>query len=219
MNVFEKIIEVRKVIGAFTKDTAGYKYKYVSGTQVLAKIRDTMNEVGLLLFPKMGVINPLQFMDVANRDGVVHTEYITSGDMSYVWQNIEDTQDRLEIPWTFVGMQDDPSKALGSGLTYSERYFLLKFFNVPTDEADPDANQGDKGKATKVEETDNRPWMTPKQFKTALDRIEGGEEGVFEKCDRAFKMKKEYREQLKTASPLIANLPPDENPFAKDKLF
>ena len=33
------------------------------------------------------------------------------------------------------------SKAHGTALTYAERYFLMKFFNIPTDEDDADAKQ------------------------------------------------------------------------------
>ena len=33
------------------------------------------------------------------------------------------------------------SKAHGTGLTYAERYFLMKFFNIPTDEDDADAKE------------------------------------------------------------------------------
>ncbi|MGY2126768.1 ERF family protein, partial [Nocardia gipuzkoensis] len=40
-----------------------------------------------------------------------------------------------------VGQQDDVSKAHGTALTYTERYFLMKFFNIPTDEDDADAKQ------------------------------------------------------------------------------
>src|SRR5699024_10474530 len=48
---------------------------------------------------------------------------------------------RLEVPFYSVGQQDDVSKAHGTGLTYAERYFLMKFFNIPTDEDDADAKQ------------------------------------------------------------------------------
>lgn len=34
--------------------------------------------------------------------------------------------------------QNDFEKGLGSALTYAERYFLLKFFHIPTDEDDID---------------------------------------------------------------------------------
>lgn len=44
---------------------------------------------------------------------------------------------------------------------------------------------------------DNRPWLSEKQLADALARIQKGEQGVYEKVDAAFKMKKEYRAQLK----------------------
>ena len=45
---------------------------------------------------------------------------------------------------------------------------------------------------------DKRPWLTEKQFTQALARIEKGEDGVYEKIDKAFRMKKEYRAKLKS---------------------
>ena len=41
---------------------------------------------------------------------------------------------------SFYGQGVDISgeKGVGKALTYAEKYFLLKFFNIPTDEADPD---------------------------------------------------------------------------------
>ena len=47
----------------------------------------------------------------------------------------------MEVPFFAVGQQDDVSKAHGTALTYAERYFLMKFFNIPTDEDDADAKQ------------------------------------------------------------------------------
>ena len=49
MNLWQKIIEIRKQIDNFTKDTKGYGYSYVSGSQVLSKIRPTMDALGLIL--------------------------------------------------------------------------------------------------------------------------------------------------------------------------
>ena len=42
MNLHEKLVEIRKEVINFSKDTEGYGYKYVSGSQAIAKIRDKM---------------------------------------------------------------------------------------------------------------------------------------------------------------------------------
>ena len=59
--------------------------------------------------------------------------------MTYTWTNIDDPSETVVVPWVVVGQQADASQAFGSGLTYTNRYFLLKYFNVSTSDDDPDA--------------------------------------------------------------------------------
>ncbi len=141
LNIYQKIIEIRKGIESFVKDTTGFQYRYVSGTQVLSKIKKSMDELGVLLQPEITKTNPATKHEFQNYKGEKKIEFIKEGDMTYTWINAEQPEDRYQVRWEFSGMQDDPSKALGSGLTYSERYFLLKSFGVPTDDADPDSRQ------------------------------------------------------------------------------
>jgi hypothetical protein len=42
MNLHQKIIEVRKTAEGFTKDKKVYNYDYVSGNQILSKIKKKM---------------------------------------------------------------------------------------------------------------------------------------------------------------------------------
>ncbi|UYL94020.1 ERF family protein [Geobacillus phage vB_GthS_PK3.6] len=143
LNIYQKLVEIRKSIDVFTKDTEGYGYKYVSGSQVLHKIKAKMDELGVLLIPH--VLNQRHetfdytVWDKKAQEEKQKTDFIVLGDMKYIWVNAENPDDRIEIPFQYMGQQDDISKAFGSALTYSERYFLLKFFGVPTDEDDPDA--------------------------------------------------------------------------------
>ena len=137
MNLHEKLVEIRKEVINFSKDTEGYGYKYVSGSQAIAKIRNKMDELGILLVPTVGDAITSTY-DYVNSKGKECTDHIVSGDMSYTWINAEKPEETLTVPWKLYGTQDDISKAFGSGLTYSERYFILKFFQAPTDDADPD---------------------------------------------------------------------------------
>ncbi len=138
MNLHQKLVEIRKNIGGFTKDTNGYNYKYVSGTQVLAKIQDKMNELGVLLIPEVTTqeFHEHAYKDKYNKDKL---DFLVHGQMSYSWVNAENPEDFIKVPFYYTGQQEDVSKAFGSGLTYSERYFIIKFFNLPTDADDPDA--------------------------------------------------------------------------------
>jgi hypothetical protein len=143
LNLHQKLVEVRKSIDGFTKDAKSFNYSYVSGSQVLSKIQAKMNELGVLLVPKIAdqtfQTYDYQVYDKKSDSMKDKTDFIVHGTMSYTWKNADDPSDTLEVPFYYTGQQDDISKAFGSGLTYSERYFLLKFFNLPTDDADPDA--------------------------------------------------------------------------------
>ena len=151
MNLYQKIIEVRKVANGFSKDAEGYGYDYVSGNQILNKIKDKMNEVGLILQPSAQV-GEHQLFCYTNSKGQEKVDIQVWGNMAYTWINAENPEEREVVSWAYYGQQDDISKSFGSALTYSERYFLLKYFGLPTDEDDPDGidTTGKKTKGTKA---------------------------------------------------------------------
>ncbi|MCH8665633.1 ERF family protein [Staphylococcus lugdunensis] len=136
LNLYQKIADVKANIDGFTKDTKGYNYSYVSGSQVLHRIRNKMIEHNLLLVP---YTENEEIEETKNTKG--KTEHIVKLKLTYKWINADNPQEVLEVPFFAVGQQDDVSKAHGTALTYAERYFLMKFFNIPTDEDDADAKQ------------------------------------------------------------------------------
>lgn len=95
-----------------------------------------------------------------------------------------------------VSKQNDP-QAVGSSITYAKRYALVAMLGLNIDD-DDDGNEASKPSEKKKEE-DNRPWLNDKAYAQALDRIRGGDKEVFFKTKDAFRMKKEYFVELKTA--------------------
>ncbi len=145
LNIYQKLVEIRKSIGKVSKDTEAYGYKYVSGSQVLSAIKPKMDELGVLLeshllYPTV-IQNNYTGLDKYKKEKLVRN-FIVSSQMKMIWVNAENPTDRIEVDWYMSGEQKDPSQAFGSGLTYSERYFVMKYFNVPTDDDDPDKPKG-----------------------------------------------------------------------------
>ena len=94
----------------------------------------TDHEHGLIL--KQEIINiENERIDYSTRNGE-KTEILTKTLQKFTWIDTE-TGERDENLFGANGMNEF-EKGLGSALTYSERYFLLKFFHVPTDEDDID---------------------------------------------------------------------------------
>ncbi len=160
MNLYQKLIEIRKDVINFNKDAKGYGFTYVSGSQAIAKIRTKMDELGVLLIPSIGGIESSTY-DYKNAKGDDKTDFIVKGDMKYTWVNADEPDEKIEVPWKVYGAQDDISKAFGSGLTYSERYFILKFFQAPTDSDDPD------GRDTGGRKNNRKSNLTEAQIKRA----------------------------------------------------
>lgn len=183
MNLYQKIIEVRKVANGFTKDAEGYGYDYVSGNQILNKIKDKMNEVGLILQPSAQV-GEHQLFCYTNSKGQEKVDIQVWGSMTYTWINAEKPEEREIVNWAYYGQQDDISKSFGSALTYSERYFLLKYFGLPTDEDDPD------GKDTTGKKTKGAKALSEAQIKRlfALGKAAGYQSvSVIDQIQKKFK--------------------------------
>ncbi|MDW4264048.1 ERF family protein [Staphylococcus saprophyticus] len=165
LNLYQKIADVKANIDGFTKDKKSYNYSYVSGSQVLHRIREKMLEHNLLLFPYTAnetceQIEVTRFNKKANKE-VTTTEFLVKLKMIYTWINADNPQEKQIVDFWATGQQDDPAKAYGTALTYAERYFLMKFFNIPTDEDDADAK----------EKQDKYSKVDPKNIETLNNEI------------------------------------------------
>ena len=106
-----------------------------------------MGKYGVSLIPTIvfehAESNPYHYEKTkTDRSGSVYTEQINeflfSAPVVYRWVNNENPEEYIEVPWYVTGSQQDPSQAMGSGLTYGLRYFLTQYFQISTPEDDPD---------------------------------------------------------------------------------
>lgn len=160
LNLYQKIADVKANIDGFTKDTKGYNYSYVSGSQILHRIRSKMVEHNLLLVPSTSN-EQWTTHSYKNKKGYEVVDFIVEMDLNYKWINADKPEEQLDISYHAFGQQSDISQAHGTALTYAERYFLMKFFNIPTDEDDADAK----------EKQDKYSKVDPKNIETLENEI------------------------------------------------
>lgn len=135
-----KLAVLQSAVRGLGKDTKGNSYEYVSGSKVLDAVRPRMDELGLLLVQEVEDIRN-ERVDYSTRNGA-KSEMFTSVSMVFTWI---DTESGEKLPVRFAANGCNGwDKGLGSALTYGERYFLLKFFHIATDEDDVDARQGEE---------------------------------------------------------------------------
>lgn len=166
LNVFQKINEVKKVVKAFKQDAESNgkaAYTYVSGSQILAMIKEKMEEVGLLFLPVKTEHRDWTQFNYKNSYGDEKTDFIVTGRLVYEWINCDNPDDIQSVEFEYYGQQNDISKAFGSGLTYSERYLLLKSLGAPTDEEDPDKISESKTQRQRAQEPPKKTAQKAKQ--------------------------------------------------------
>ena len=154
MNIYQKLVEVRKSVTYLQKESKGHQYNYVSSSQVLTSLREKMDELNLLLVPKVLDTNVLTEVVEGKKDGEVikkTTTYFTELKMEFVWINADNPDETIVCPWYGQGVDIAGEKGVGKAMTYAEKYFLLKMFNIATDKDDPDSHQQVKGKKATYE--------------------------------------------------------------------
>lgn len=160
MNIYQKLAKIRKQVEVMKRDAKGFNYTYTTEESILAKVTVQMDKLHLSLIPSIvpesTVVIPYSVTETKTTSkGDVYdknvNEILVQSDMVWTWVNNDNPDERIEVPWAMVGQQSDASQAFGSGLTYSSRYFLLKYFNIATSDADPDAFRK-KQKAAEAEE-------------------------------------------------------------------
>ena len=176
----EKLQVIKSEVDIMKKNKDGYGYSYVDEESILLKINSHMAKLGIKLTPQLvpGTLHTevVKYVDKKKNDV---TDILVTSEMEFIWKDIT-TGETIKVPWGLVGQQSDGSQAFGSGLTYSNRYFLLKYFNISTSQDDPDElrkriKQEEEQKKMTVEQT-----KVKKLFAMAITKF-GKKELVYEK--------------------------------------
>ncbi len=160
LNIYQKLAKIRRSVEVMQRTKSGYGYKYVPEDEILAKISVFMDKYDISLIPAIvgdtiDVVPYRYSKTKSTKDGKIYeeqcNEVLVHADTVFTWVNNENPEEKIVVGWALVGQQGDASQAFGSGLTYSNRYFLLKYFNIATPNDDPD-NFRSKQKQAELEE-------------------------------------------------------------------
>ncbi len=137
--LLQKLLEIRKSIEYIQKtETGNQGAKYVDPAVLVKTIREKLDYNKILLVPSLhgSTIESISHPTTNKKDAVL---FLFKSEMTYCFIDADNPEDKLPIPWFITGKHNtDPSMAGGSALTYFERYFLLKFFLIPTSKDDPE---------------------------------------------------------------------------------
>ena len=144
MSVYKKLATIQAAMRSLAANAEGQtgqaKYGYVSGSKLLGFLRPLMDKQKLLLSQEVVEITntPISYM---TRNGE-KTEMFTTLKIRFTWIDSED--ETTLVNEFYANGMNAWDKGLGSALTYAERYYLMKFFHIATDEDDVDAQVKDE---------------------------------------------------------------------------
>ncbi|MBC2368124.1 single-stranded DNA-binding protein [Listeria booriae] len=166
VNIFKKLLKVRKAVPYLQKENrADAKYAYVSSGAVLSSVRDMMDDEGLLLAVEV----------LRHKTEVRDKAYFTELDLRYTWYAPEYPDESFSIRWYAQGVDYGGEKGVGKALTYAEKYFLLKQFNIATDTDDPDAVH-ERKKQNKRDRDNKENYEIIQEHVKKLAELTGSEE-------------------------------------------
>lgn len=139
MGLYKKLLTIQQHVNGLGKDKAAFQYKYVTGDKLLGHIKPLMNDLGIILKQEIiSIDNTRQDYHTVDKSGQIKNknEILSKVMMRFTWIDAE-TGEKDENMFGANG-QNDWDKGVGSALTYAERYFILKYFHIATDEDDID---------------------------------------------------------------------------------
>jgi hypothetical protein len=203
LTLYQKLHEIQSQILGLGKDKSSNSYKYVTGSKVLEHIKPLMNKHGLILKQEVLTIdNERQdyLVAVNTPNQKTKSEILTKVMMRFTWIDVQ-SGEKDENLFGANG-QNDWEKGLGSALTYAERYFLLKYFHIATDEDDID-NPERKEEELRLQQEQEEAQKKETERLTEINK-------VLVKCTTEESLKEEFlklsKEDQKTFSKLVTEL-------------
>lgn len=136
LNLWQKLLEIKKQVPYLKEDKKSFGYDYASPEQVLGVLNPLFNEHGLLIKSEIESVEHKRITVKTKSGEKEETLFVVP--MVFTIINTENPEERETFRWAGSGVNGD-EKGFGSALTYAERYFFLKQFNIPTGKDDPDA--------------------------------------------------------------------------------
>jgi len=142
-NLFQRLLDASKRIKGVGKTySEKLGYKAVTNGDIVEVVKTALDESGIFLTIDMDLANTFhEAQELTTSKGYKITQYNATVFLSYEFVNVDKPEDKIVKVWKMTAVNNDSAKAYGAALTYAEKYFLMKFFNIPTNEDDPDFNK------------------------------------------------------------------------------
>ncbi|MFA6201354.1 MAG: ERF family protein [Bacteroidales bacterium] len=164
-NLYQKLLEVRKTVPYIKKGAQGYGYNYTKESQLLGAIRGEMDVQGIWFDMDMIKLETID-LTIKLKDNSLHKTTGIRATFKFTFTDCDSPKDSIVRHQILQDAVSDV-KAIGGLETYANKYFIMKFFNIPNDDLDPDAFQ------TVIEKSNVIKYIDDKQKQSIIELING----------------------------------------------
>lgn len=147
LNIFQKLSKITEELGFVKKNLdvnlPNGKYKAVGEVDVLESVKPLENKYGVYSYPQSRQI--IVDKETTTKSGTIN-QFIRI-ETVYRFVNIDNPSEFIDIT-TYGDGLDSGDKAPGKGMTYADKYALLKAYKISTGD-DPDQNASEEQSTTK----------------------------------------------------------------------
>lgn len=190
MNLHEKILKIADMAGVLQRTKDGFGYKYVPEEDIQAKVTAGLQKYRVMLYENFvpGTLEVIPYhyekYDAKIKGIKPVNEIIVKAETRYLWVNVDNPEEKVETFWGFVGQMEDAAQAMGAGLTYGNRYYLMKQLQLATTESDPDGYRSKQREAENYEEELARRVAAEELAKHVKKVVENGSKLISEGLDK-----------------------------------
>jgi hypothetical protein len=145
-NLYQRLLDITSEIGKIEKTgtNTAQNYKFIEQAQVLAELRPKLATHGVMIMPE--TISRTMDRYVTTKPGYKPTDppkeqvsFHANVVSRYTVINADNPDERFTCEWDAGEALDTSDKATNKATTASQKYFLMKLFNI-SDKDDPDAD-------------------------------------------------------------------------------
>lgn len=172
MNIYEKLLKITSELSTVAKNltvkqTSTSSYKAVSERDILDAVKPLEEKYGVYSYPVSRQILESHVLESENEyKGKVtkRTTFMTRLETVYRFVNIEKPEEFIETTVFSEGI-DSQDKGSGKGMTYADKYALMKAYKISTgDDPDQDASKDESYRNKSV--NDKKGSVSSHQLKT-----------------------------------------------------
>lgn len=161
VNLYQRLLAITQEIGKIDKTGRNSQqgYTFIEQAQVVAEVRAQLAKHGVMIIPET-ISRTIDRFENAKGTTMFHANVVSR----YTLINVDNPEERMVCEWDAGEALDSSDKATNKATTASNKYFLMKLFNI-SDKDDPDSESPEPPKPG--------PKITDAQIVELIDMAKG----------------------------------------------